>query len=123
MGKTQELLHHRAIHIQATPFTLNALTPCDDVHIIFTMLKCSSVFVLSYGMLVGVITKDDLFAANIDADDVNLDIYASLRPKKRQFRASVKKVINMNKAKAALNESSSSERSGGGVTATSNYGS
>jgi len=87
LGKTHELLHHREIHVQAAPFTLNAQTPCDDVHIIFTMLKCKSVYVLSYGMLVGVVTKDDLFAANVDADDVGMDIYASLRVPRKTYRS------------------------------------
>jgi H+/Cl- antiporter ClcA/CBS domain-containing protein len=95
MNKSHELLHHREVHVQAAPFTLNAQTPCDDVHIIFTMLKCKFVYVLSYGMLVGVVTIDDLLAANVDTEEAAMGIYASLRvPKKtKPYRQSIRRGV------------------------------
>ena len=50
------------------------------------MLKCNGVFVTSYGMLVGVVMKKNLFDATVKEDDPSMDVYASLRltPSKRQ---------------------------------------
>ena len=86
LGRSHDLLHHREIHVQAAPFILQAQTPAEDVHIIFTMLKCNGVFVTSYGMLVGVVMKKNLFEATVKEDDPSMDVYASLRltPTKRQ---------------------------------------
>jgi len=89
LSRSHDLLHHREIHVQAAPFILQAQTPAEDVHIIFTMLKCNGVFVTSYGMLVGVVMKKNLFDATVkedEEDDPSTDVYASLRltPSKRQ---------------------------------------
>jgi len=83
LSSSHDLLHHREVHVQAAPFILQGQTPAEDVHIIFTMLKCQSVFVTSYGMLVGVVTKANIFNANMDETEHAMDIYASLRPPPR----------------------------------------
>ena len=72
--------------MQAAPFILQGQTPAEDVHIIFTMLKCMNVFVTSYGMLVGVVTKENIFNANMDETEHAMDIYSSLRPVRRGGR-------------------------------------
>ena len=75
LSRSHDLLHHREIHVQAAPFILQAQTPAEDVHIIFTMLKCNGVFVTSYGMLVGVVMKKNLFEATVK-EDPTMDVYA-----------------------------------------------
>ena len=36
----------------------------EDVHVIFTMLRCTLVWVTNFGQLVGCIARDDLIRAN-----------------------------------------------------------
>jgi len=74
LKQSHDLLHHRSLHVQAAPFILQAQTPAEDVHIIFTMLKCNGVFVLSYGMLVGVVLKQDLFDASVTKGDCEYEL-------------------------------------------------
>lgn len=90
--QSHDLLHHREVHVQAAPFILQGQTPAEDVHIIFTMLKCMNVFVTSYGMLVGVVTKENIFKANMDETEHAMDIYSSLRPVRRGGRRGSMKV-------------------------------
>ncbi|GMI08843.1 hypothetical protein TrLO_g10179 [Triparma laevis f. longispina] len=106
LNRSHDLLHHREIHVQAAPFILQAQTPAEDVHIIFTMLKCNGVFVTSYGMLVGVMNKSDLFAANVDEEDATMDIYTSMR-------TSPKKGVSKKNLFGSIFSSSGSERSSG----------
>ena len=85
LKKSHDLLHHRAVHIHAAPFILQAATPAEDVHIIFTMLKCTGIFVSSYGSVVGVVLKEDLFRANTNIKG-GQDEYAALYGSSRKSR-------------------------------------
>jgi len=54
------LREHKEIMIDPSPFRVSEYMPLEQIHILFEMLRCSRVFVTSYGILVGVISRDVL---------------------------------------------------------------
>ena len=55
------LLEDEKVAINRAAFRIDEYTTVEEVHILFEMLKCSKVFVHSYGALVGVISRRALY--------------------------------------------------------------
>lgn len=45
------------VSVDPSPFRVSELCPLDEVYALFDLLRCNRVFVVSYGVLVGVISR------------------------------------------------------------------